>query len=199
MKTIHLILIATIISFVSAAQAQTISGAATIGINGCQVDGDTQSGYHKPGLKAGFSVSTPVEKTFGVESGLFFSSKGAIKRSQGYTEFKTKLNYAELPIIVKYRFLPKIGVDATISYNQQISSKIIDDLGTETKNPDYLKKYDITASIGLRFYLSLKYELTANFGYSLTKITDSPDMPYWRNNYINLSLIRRFAGNNSQK
>ena len=197
MKTPYII--AALLAISLGASAQNIRGAALLGINGCQVDGDTQSGYNKPGIRAGFIVSSPTDKTIGFESGLLFSSKGAVKKIKDYTEFKTKLNYVELPLIIKYHFVPKFGIDATISYNHQISSKIIDQNGTETKNPDYLKKYDVAASLGVRFYISSQYQLTANFGYSITKITDDPDMPYWHNNFINLSLIRYFGNKNSEK
>lgn len=182
-----------------AANAQTFSGGFTIGLSGCQVDGDTQGGYHKPGIRTGFIVSAPATSPLAIESGILFSSKGAIKKSQGCTEFKTLLNYAELPIIIKYHFKPKFGVELGISYNSRISSKIIEANGAEQKNPTFLKKYDIDGLAGFRYYISPKYELTATFGYSITKITDDPDMPYWRNNFINLSITRRFNGKNSQQ
>ncbi len=197
MKTPYIIILLLALSM--GAVAQNIRGAALIGINGCQVDGDTQSGYNKPGIRAGFTVSSPTDKTLSFESGLLFTSKGAIKKTKDYTEFKTKLNYVELPLIIKYHFVQKFGIDATISYNHQISSKIIDQNGTETKNPGYLKKYDVTASLGVRYYINSQYQLTANFGYSITKITDDPQMPYWRNNYINLSIVRYFGKPNSEK
>ncbi|MBR6177016.1 MAG: PorT family protein [Bacteroidales bacterium] len=183
----------------TAVKAQTFSGGFTIGISGCQIDGDTQGGYHKPGIRTGFIVSAPATSPFAVESGILFSSKGAIKKTQGYTEFKTLLNYAELPMIIKYHFKPKFGVELGISYNRIISSKIIEANGAEQKNPTFLKKYDIDGIAGFRLYLSPKFELTASFGYSITKITDDPDMPYWRNNFINLSITRRFNGKNSQQ
>ena len=197
MKTPYIIIVLLALSM--GAVAQNIRGAALFGINGCQVDGDTQSGYNKPGIRAGFTVSSPIDKTFSFESGLLFTSKGAVKKTKDYTEFKTKLNYVELPLIIKYHFAQKFGIDATISYNHQISSKIIDQNGTETKNPDYLKKYDVAASLGVRYYINSQYQLTANFGYSITKITDDPLMPYWRNNYINLSIVRYFGKPNSEK
>lgn len=197
MKT--LIYIITAIAISASASAQTISGAAVLGINGCQIDGDTQGGYHKSGIRAGFTVSSPIDKTISIESGLLFTSKGAIKRTQGYTEFKTKLNYAELPILIKYRFSQKFGAELGISYNHRISSKIIDETGAEVKNPEYLNKYDVDGLAGFRLYLSPKFELTANFGYSITKITNDPDMPYWRNNFINLSIYRRFSNHRSQQ
>lgn len=181
------------------ANAQTFSGAFTIGLSGCQIDGDTQGGYHKPGIRTGFTVSAPATSPIAVESGILFSSKGAIKKTQGYTEFKTSLNYAELPLIIKYHFLPKFGAELGISYNRIISSKIIEANGAEQKNPSFLKKYDIDGVAGFRYYLSPKFELSATFEYSITKITNDPDMPYWRNNIINLSITRRFNGKNSQQ
>ena len=156
MKT--LLSIVTAIAITASATAQTFSGAAVLGINGCQIDGDTQSGYHKPGIRAGFTVSSPIDKTISIESGLLFTSKGAIKRSQGYTEFKTKLNYAELPILIKYRFSQKFGAELGISYNHRISSKIIEETGAEVKDPEFIKKYDIDGLAGFRFYLSPKFE-----------------------------------------
>ncbi|MBO4372921.1 MAG: outer membrane beta-barrel protein [Bacteroidales bacterium] len=194
-----LLTLITTVMLYSAANAQTFSGGFTLGLSGCQVDGDTQGGYHKPGIRTGFTVSAPATSPLAVESGILFSSKGAIKKSQGYTEFKTLLNYAELPIIIKYHFSPKFGAELGITYNRIISSKIIEANGAEEKNPAFLKKYDIDGLAGFRYYLSPKFELSATFGYSITKITNDPDMPYWRNNFINLSITRRFNGKNSQQ
>lgn len=194
-----LLTIITVAVLSATASAQSFSGALNIGVSGCQVDGDTQGGYHKPGIRAGFTVSSPVDKTFAVESGLLFSSKGAVKKSQGYTEFKTLLNYVELPVIVKYHFTEKFGAELGLCYNHIISSKIIEETGAETDNPDYIRKYDIDGLAGFRYYLSPKFEIVASFEYSITKIVTDPEMPYWRNNIISLGIVRRFAFSRSTK
>ncbi|MCQ2975399.1 MAG: PorT family protein [Bacteroidales bacterium] len=176
----------------SLSKAQNITGAFQFGINGCQVDGDTQGGYKKAGIKTGITVSTKTENKFAVESGLLLNTKGVKKAQDGYTEFKTNLNYIELPIIAKYRFCEKMGGELGILYNYLMSSKIIDETFSETPDTEFLKNYDIDASAGIRLYLNNNFEIIAQLEYSITKITNINTMPNWRNNVINISIVKRF-------
>ena len=105
----------------------------------------------------------------------------------------------ELPVIIKYHFKEKFGAELGICYNHIISSKIIEFNGAETPNPGYIRKYDIDGLAGFRYYISPKYEITASFEYSITKIVTDPEMPYWRNNIISLGIVRRFAFSRSTK
>ncbi len=174
-------------------KAQNFSGNVILGINGAQVDGDTQSGYKKAGLKLGFDVSLFDEKKVSYETGLNFSSKGAIDKVNGFTQFKTSLNYIEIPLLLNIRFLEKFSFIAGASYNYLISSKITEYDGTETKDPDYLKNYDINAVTGIKTDIWSGFELRAIFNYTLGHITSDPDMKYWRNNVLNLSIVKKFG------
>ncbi|MBQ3691188.1 MAG: PorT family protein [Bacteroidales bacterium] len=174
-------------------KAQKFYGNAILGINGAQVDGDTQSGYKKAGLKLGFDVSLFDEKKVSYETGLNFSSKGAIDKVNGFTQFKISLNYIEIPFLLNIRFLEKFSFIAGASYNYLISSKITESNGTQTKDPEYLKNYDINAVTGLKIDIPGGFELRAVFNYTLGHITLDPDMKYWRNNVLNLSIVKKFG------
>lgn len=188
------LLIICIIAMSTQAIAQTriFTGGLILGINGTQVDGDTQYGYKHPGINAGVVVDVLSDLKLSFETGLMINGKGAVKKNDDYTEFKTNLLYAEIPLMIRFRILPKIKISAGISEGILINSKITDNTGAEEKNPQWLKKNDTDIIAGMSVAFCNKYELRAKWGYSLSPITEDADMPYWRNNYIRLSLMRFF-------
>ena len=86
------------------------------GISATQVDGDTHDGYNKAGLMAGGFVSTNVSSSGKWESSfeIDYIQKGSHKiphpEKGDYTEYLLRLNYIEVPLMLKYQISPMTTV-----------------------------------------------------------------------------------------
>src|SRR5688572_16941267 len=75
----------------------------SVGVNGCQIHGDSYSGYDKVGLFGGIAVNSRLknERT-SLELGFYFSQKGSrhnpTKNDPSF--YRLHLNYLDLPFSV---------------------------------------------------------------------------------------------------
>lgn len=123
-----------------------------LGINGCQVHGDSYSGYDKGGLFAGISVNAALTKNQSLELGFYFSQKGARHNADpekgDYTSFNLRLNYLDMPLLYKLfvnkRFYITLGpsVAYLISSKEEVDSPNMVG-GTE------LNKFEVGINAGL--------------------------------------------------
>lgn len=86
--------------------AQVFSLEPGLGVNACQVHGDTYSGYSKVGLYAGMSVNMFLTEKKSFLLGMYFSQKGSRHnpnyKSGNYDYYRLNLNYIEVPFNFKY-------------------------------------------------------------------------------------------------
>lgn len=90
----------------SGSYAQRIMGAAILGVNASQVDGDEVYGYHKFGLNAGLAAIVPFGDHWAVTVENIYNQKGAHQRALYQDSldgsYDLKLNYLEVPVLVQY-------------------------------------------------------------------------------------------------
>jgi hypothetical protein len=124
----------------------------SLGINACQIHGDSYSGYDKAGLFLGIAVNTKIkEKLFG-ELGFYFSQKGArrneIPKNNDYRSYNVTLNYLELPISAYYKVNQLYSLMAGPSVAYLISStEYINKLNMSEFSK--FNKFEIGLNIGL--------------------------------------------------
>ena len=104
----------------------------SVGISGCQVNGDNYSGYNKVGAFGGISVNAYLKERASLELGFFFSQKGSrhnAKPDKGDLSFyKLNFNYIDLPLLFRYRVKPKLlcnGWTIGIVFDQLFGRKSI--------------------------------------------------------------------------
>ncbi len=77
-----------------------------VGLNGCQIHGDSYSGYDKLGLFVGTSINARFNKKVSLEMGFYFSQKGSRHnpnpKSGDYSFYRVNLNYIDLPVSFRY-------------------------------------------------------------------------------------------------
>lgn len=104
----------------SRVEAQSANANARIGVMG-GINLSTFSGEdsaddleNRMGLLAGLSYARPRPGSFGFEMDLLFSAKGA-KSSDGPNDVTFKLNYLELPVLLRYDFATTGGIRPHLS------------------------------------------------------------------------------------
>ena len=184
--------------------AQRILGALSAGMNLTQVDGDEFYGFHKTGFNVGPSVIIPFgrNRNFSFVLELLYSQKGSVHRgSTDTSNFRITLDYAEIPLLVRFTDKKMISGGVGFSYGQVINYK-------ETRNAffDTLFRYqtplsDNEVSIIGDIQIRLWSKLWANlrYQYSLaslrTVLVDDPRIyprkPFTRKQYNNVIRDRK--------
>ncbi len=125
----------------------------SLGINGCQIHGDSYSGYDKLGLFVGTAINAQLKDKIFAELGFYFSQKGAqrneIPKNNDYRSYKVNLNYIDMPVSFYYKLNNYYAVMAGPSIAYLVSSS------------EYINRVNMSAYS--RFN---KFELGLNIGLS---------------------------------
>jgi len=126
------VLIAAIIVFTLSSQsgfAQRIMGEAILGLNMSKVEGDLVNNgslkFQKPGLVAGAGAIVPVSIIFSLNIQMLVSQKGAYKKFGVHPDsalpyYKTRLDYAEVPLLFQYNDKNGLSIGTGISYSRLV-------------------------------------------------------------------------------
>lgn len=144
-----------------------------------------RAGFNSPSFSPGNSESNPgvhlgAYYTIGtefisVEPGLQFSQKGFKDNSSGdlITE---RLNYIDIPVLVRLNLLPSVNVFAGPQASALISRKR-ESLGETQTSTDPVRGYDIGGVLGAQVKLPLGLNAQASYDFGLTSL-----------NYYNLDV-----------
>lgn len=184
-------------------------GGFTAGGNFSQVDGDGFTGYHKAGLNFGPIVYASFNGHFGASMELLYSQKGS--RERNYTEdaagvgyvndYDLKMNYVEVPLMLRYYADNRLHFGAGVSYSQLINYKetaiTYAPVNLDTSAYSFHRNdLCLAADVNYEFYKG--WFLNFRFNYSIRSIRDADHIPenYGRvrfsgqyNNYFTLRLI----------
>ena len=163
-------------------------GGLVAGGNFSQVDGDGFSGYHKAGLNFGATVYASFTSHFGASMELLYTQKGS--RERNYTEdaagvgyvndYDLKMNYVEVPVLLRYYASNRLHYGAGISYAQLINSKetaiTYAPVNLDTSLYAFHKNdIDFVADVNYEFYKG--WFLNFRFNYSVRSIRDGNRIP----------------------
>jgi hypothetical protein len=174
---------------------QQFKAGLLAGVVTSQVDGDTYAGYNKAGLFGGASVS----KRFSAESkwsALFeitYIQKGSRKvphpEKGDYSDYKLKLNYAEVPLLIRYDFAysdssgadrMNFGLLGGVAVGALVSSAEWDAFGQLTGGTPF-EKTDISYVLGLSYSLSEHIGFEARTQYSIIPVRKGGTSTYYAN------------------
>lgn len=214
-KVISAILFLILLTFTAInVSAQIIKGEAIAGLNLTQVDGDEVFGFRKFGANLGAGVLIPFGKKgkWDVSLETLFTQKGSYQKPQyedsidnGQVltgEYKLRLNYVEVPLMVMYTDKELISFGLGLSWGRLFGVKewehgeIVPT--TTLRNGPYSKNdFSVLADIRIRIWKALKINL--RYQYSMVKIRTreftskdpniEPKIRDQFNNVISLRLI----------
>lgn len=161
-------------------QAQKIMGEAILGLNMSKIEGDLINNgslkFQKPGLNMGVGAIIPIGKSFSVNIQTIFSQKGAYKKygtspDSALPYYRTRLDYAEVPLIFHYNDKNGLSIGTGISYSRlvraqwtlngkEVSNSINDGLFTRD-NFDWLADFKIRVWKNLHANVRYQYGLNS--------------------------------------
>ncbi len=188
-KTILLLFLIIATFFNPKLSAQQFDGGLVVGLTGSQIDGDSNSGYHKAGLVFGGWVLAHVGERFGIQSGMQYMGKGAKKLINpdinDYTSFKTSLHYVEVPCIATYKINQKVNAEIGLGCGYLVDdskewegSPLPEDIGSKNN-------FDWSAKIGLRYCFTEHWYTNLRLSYSMLPISSHPNQ---FNNVVEISI-----------
>jgi len=185
-KIIPLIILFMILSFNNSLNAQIIKGELIAGYNISKVEGDRVNNgmlrYNKLGLNLGLGVLIPLWKNFDVNMEVLYNQKGAYRKygsspDSATPNYQTKLNYAEIPLLIQYTDRDRITVGTGVSYSRLVGVKWIVNGRTITNNVNdgYYSTDNFDWLLDFRFRIWQQLKLNVRYSYSLTSIWSGPD------------------------
>lgn len=163
--------------------AQQFAGGLLIGINGSQVDGDLNEGYHKLNLMAGTYTTLQLNTQWTASAELYFTGKGAkaIENiDKGVSGFKTSLYYVEMPFFINYRTTKKVELSAGLAFAYLFGHRL-EKSGYVVPKSDYrLGAWDFSGLAKVSYPLTEKMCVSVRFSYSLLPFDDAG----WFNNVL---------------
>jgi len=187
MKQVYLILfllgITSMLSY-----SQRFEGGVLGGLSASQVDGDTYTGYHKPGIVAGGYVQTNLSRMVFIGMELKFAQNGSRKNPDpkvpdDQTKYIMRLNYAEMPVYLGVRTSEKISLLAGLSPGYLISGTEYNNYGKFVEADQHpFNALDVEGMLGFRFQLTDRLNIDLRGQYSLVPIRELPGdaLWYWR-------------------
>jgi hypothetical protein len=196
--------------FTSSAYAQkyyeddyrTFFGGLLFGTNFSQVDGDNYAGYNKTGLNMGGIMYARLDADLALSMELLFSQKGAFGKNPilstdgnfSIYDYKIKLNYAEIPIMLNYFDRRKSHFGAGLSYSQLVNSNETfqsDKIYPTSLDAYPFKKTDLNFLLSGNLHLTKGFFLNIRFQYSMFPIrTELPPGLSRREQFSNMWVMR---------
>lgn len=175
--------------------SQQFKAGLVAGIVTSQVDGDTYAGYNKAGLFAGAFVARKfsVDSKWSALFEITYIQKGARKVPHpdkgDYADYKLKLDYAEVPLLLKYNFAVEdslnkqkmnFAVFGGVAIGALVRSAEWDAFGQLTGGTPF-QKTEFSSILGLSYLLSQHIGFDIRTQYSLAPVRKGGTSNYYQN------------------
>ncbi len=161
--------------------SQDFNGGLLCGLTASQIDGDSQSGYHKAGLYAGAYVQRPLNDDFSAQLEMRFAQKGAYNR---LNESKLAMSYIEVPLLGQYQkwgFVFEAGFVPGILLRAKTISDVFGEYDSESFN-----RYSIDVAFGVNYLFAKRIGASARMAYSVLPIASISNTYTTRSQYHNV-------------
>lgn len=150
---------------------------------------DALSGYH-----AGLSADIAFMESFGLNTGLFFTSKGYKSEIYGQT-LKVAPLYLEIPVLASYRYgisdNVRLDVDFGPYFAVGVAGKMkMKSVSEKVFGKDGMKRFDCGLKVGAGVTFSKIY-VGLHYGFGLANLGEGSDITQ-RNRSLNLSVGYNF-------
>lgn len=157
--------------------AQRIMGAAILGVNATQVDGDEVYGYHKFGLNAGLAAIVPFGDHWAVTVENIYNQKGAHQRPLYQDSldgsYDLKLNYVDIPVLVQYTDKDVATFGAGMSWGRMVGISEQRNgypMPETTLESGIYRSSDINLLLDVKFRIIEKLRFNVRYAYSVRPI-----------------------------
>ncbi len=177
MKVKFILIFITISLFASIAYSQPFEGGFFVGFTASQIDGDTYSGYNKPGLTAGAYISRDINYSLNWKAELRYAQRGAYNKGteQDPSYYKITLHYIEIPLVFQYEVFSRTRLDLGLAPDIYLFHREEDEYG-ELREEDYpaFHPVGLGALAGINYNLNERWIAGVRYNYSIVPIRSHP-------------------------
>ncbi len=163
-------LLTIIVIYVS---GQRFKGGLFAGVNASQVAGDISSGYKKLGITFGATVETPINDKWSLKMELGFSQKGSRENptdENGNTQMLMRLNYIDLPILLRYKINRPLTAQFGLGYGYLLYHYVENDYSTTTVAGTPFNTHALNILAGISYSISTRFLLDFRANTSLIPV-----------------------------
>lgn len=158
----------------------------SFGLTGCQVHGDSYSGYNKLGFMGGVFIHYKWFQNVIPQFGIIYIQKGARHNpdSMNMDQYLLRLNFIEMPFNIKFLFLKKRKLFITIGHSVGYLFKSFEEKNyLNITNSVQNEKFEFSINTGIGYDLNNNFsiELRANNGYTPFRKFAFPSNIYYNN------------------
>ncbi len=152
------------------------------GLNASQIQGDQLAGYDKLGLNLGAEISYALNERFDMGMQFLYSQKGSQSEiTLGQDQFKTSLEYIEIPILFKIKdwYLEeedyyKVKAHAGFAYARLFD--VSSSNGLFENDIGNFKNYDFMLFVGVSYSMNAKWEGIVRYTNSIIQIYQNDNL-----------------------
>jgi len=160
------------------------------GYNLANIGGDVEDNKSLSGFHLGGFVEIPVSEKFAIQPEVLYSAQGAKYKETDFGvtyEWKTKLDYINIPVMAKYYVLDQLSIEAGPQFGFLVKAEAD---GEDYK--EYTKSFEFGLGIGASYYFTENFFAGARYNLGLSNIAkDSGDFKI-HNNVLQVSVGYRF-------
>ena len=188
-------------------QAQNFNGGIVAGMIASQYDGDSYAGFNRLGGTAGGFVNYQLHKKWIGQMEMKYIQKGSYRspdqNSSSPVEYDLRLNYVEVPFLIKYNFKYHLSFEAGMGLAYLFSSREeVNGIPADPLNNSPFRKLEWDYQIGGYYSFLDKWAINIRYMYSILPIRSHAGGGVWGtnrgeyNNLISFSLHYQFKNFN---
>lgn len=168
------ILLSLFLFFSMVVFSQSFQGGVAAGLVGSQVNGDTYSGYNKPGAYAAGWIKISISERSALQTELSYFQKGSRHNPNvnkgDETFYLMRLGYIEMPFLYEYKLSEKLSLHGGPSFSLLLHS--YEEFTYLPADYGKFRLINFSACLGLSYKLYEKLDVVLRNNRSLVSIRD---------------------------
>ncbi|MDQ3108930.1 MAG: PorT family protein [Bacteroidota bacterium] len=165
----------------------TFHAGLLAGINGCQIHGDSYSGFDQAGIVGGAFVSTDPEKKVYFQMELQYSRKGSKRNTNpdknDFDYFELRMDYIEVPLLCRVNYR-KLYFEFGQTFGVLSRVREWDDFGEI--QPSGFRRWETALVLGIGYNISERWYVDFRYTNSVAPVKKFNVPLYYPNRFSNL-------------
>lgn len=155
-------------------EVRPFKGGLCAGIAASQIAGDQYAGFRKAGPVAGVWVSRDISSGLSMQMELKYIQKGSKSNPDSlnnFSNFLIRLNYVELPVLVRYHYNERFVFEGGLAYSYLVSA--YQEIDYQPYNSWPFRKHNMSGLLGVGYHIQEGMEVMLRYNFSVSSIREN--------------------------